>query len=81
MFEKELDVAVRDTLFVKVSHFEDKIRLDVRHYYTSKENEELPSKKGINIPIEDSVILARGILDAYNDTVGGNLSIAGETPA
>ncbi|MFA5808719.1 MAG: hypothetical protein WC935_00095 [Thermoleophilia bacterium] len=36
---------------------------------------------GVTTMLADAKALVRGILDAYNDTVGGNLSIAGETPA
>lgn len=81
MFERELIVSVREPLVVTVSDFKGKIRLDIRHHYDDKEGGSAPSKKGINLPIKDAVILVHGILDAYNDTVGGNLHIAGETPA
>lgn len=78
-FEKRLDTGAREPLYVSVTDFKG-IRLDVRHYYL-KDGSEKPGKRGISLPVGDSVILARAILEAYNETVGGNLSIVGETPA
>lgn len=37
-------------IFVKVSEFKGKTRLDIRHYY-QKDGEWLPTRKGVNLPL------------------------------
>lgn len=80
VYKKRLDIAVREPIHVSVDDFKGRILLDVRHYYVDDEGEK-PGRRGINVPVKDAVELAKAILEAHNETVGGNLSIVGQTPA
>ncbi|MEA4907586.1 MAG: hypothetical protein GYA17_21765 [Chloroflexi bacterium] len=76
MEEKKLisGVAVREKLILQVAEFKGKARLDLRHYYES-EGESLPSKKGINLPLEEVPQLVRDILAIYNEATGSQLGL------
>jgi hypothetical protein len=55
---------------VSTSEYRGVPRIDVRHYWN-----ENPSKKGINLPLEDAMILVNGILQVVNECTDDNFVI------
>lgn len=71
----QMDLDVRDPLVVSVNHFNDQPRLDVRHYYENADGELGPTKKGINVPLDNLLLLIDSILTAYNEATGNRLGV------
>lgn len=70
--KRELDlIDVRNPLFITVSEYKEKPRLDLRHFYTDKDTNELkPTKKGINILLGDVPMLVENLIQAYEEYTG-----------
>jgi len=51
----------RETVKVRKTTFKGKEYLDIRVYITNQEGEEIPTKKGINIPFELAPELKKGL--------------------
>lgn len=61
------DVDTKTPVIVTVSEWKGETRLDARKYYADKGTGELrPTKKGVNVPVDDALAVAQAILDAYN---------------
>jgi hypothetical protein len=69
------DLDVREPLVVSISLFNEQARLDVRHYYENTEGELGPTKKGINVPLDDILPLIDSILLAYTESTGTRLGV------
>lgn len=54
-------------IFVKVSEYKGKTRLDVRHYY-EKDGEWCPTKKGVNLPL----VNASALVAACNEVLAAS---------
>ena len=64
----EVDVDVREPLFVSVEPYKGKLRLDVRHYYDDR-GELRPGKKGINMPWQDRDALLAAVREVIGEPV------------
>jgi hypothetical protein len=65
LFAKELDITVRNPLFVAVSVYRGTMRMDLRHYYEHKQTGSMmPSQRGINFPLEQAILLIKAIQEA-----------------
>lgn len=73
----EADVEVRLPIYVTTSVYKGKDRLSARHFFTPREEPDkvLPTKKGVNVLLEDAPRLAEAILEAYNLATGKELAI------
>ena len=69
------DLDVREPLVISIGLFNERPRLDVRHYYENAEGEMAPTKKGINVPLEDILPLIDSILLAYTESTGKRLGV------
>lgn len=69
------DLDVREPLVVSISLFNEQPRLDVRHYYENAEGELGPTKKGINVPLDNILPLIDAILVAYTESTGQRLGV------
>jgi len=49
-------------------------KLDVRHVWDN-EGEWLPTKKGVNVPVDEAPILIAAMIEAYNAETGGTLKL------
>jgi hypothetical protein len=74
----EANLDIRDPIIVSVSDFKGKPRLDMRHYYETDEGEMSPTRKGVNVPLDDALELIEALVTAYNAATASNLSIAGK---
>lgn len=52
---------------IKLNEFHGKRYLDIREYYTNESNEEVPTKKGISVSIEDADLVLKYIQNVIND--------------
>lgn len=71
--KRELDIDVRDTLLITVSEYKEKMRLDLRHFYTDKNTSDWklkPTKKGVNFLLEDTPIVIAGLIAEYEAAAG-----------
>jgi hypothetical protein len=48
----EIDFSERKKVIINILNIERKIRLDIRTYFYNQNNEWIPTKKGVNVPIE-----------------------------
>jgi len=64
----------RGNLQVSVSEFRGQDRLDVRHLW-EKDGEWRPTKKGVNVPLDEAPIVIEAMIEAYNKATGQNLSL------
>ena len=69
------DLDVREPLVVSIGVFNERARLDVRHYYENAEGELGPTKKGINVPLDDILPLIDAMLVAYTESTGKRLGV------
>jgi hypothetical protein len=69
------DLDVREPLVVSISLFNDQPRLDVRHYYENAEGELGPTRKGINVPLDNILPLIDAMLVAYTESTGQRLGV------
>lgn len=73
--KEELDVRVG------VQRFGGTDRLDVRTWWEPHPGEEAPTKKGVQIPIEDTLVLIDGILKVYAESGRGAYKIVPIEPS
>jgi hypothetical protein len=71
----QADLDTRDPIVVSVNWFKEKPRFDIRHYFENESGEMTPSKKGLNIPLEQTLQLIDAILTAYNEATGSSLAV------
>lgn len=57
---------------VKVSQYNGDLRMDARHVW-QRDGEWLPTKKGVNILLEDTPALVAAICEAYEQETGVSL--------
>lgn len=70
------DIDVREPLHVDVSTLNDKVRMDVRHYWYDKNTDtDKPGKKGINIPLDDVPTLVKAMLMLYCEHTGASIGL------
>lgn len=62
---KSKPITMSQPLIVSISEYQDKTRLDIRHYnHPEGEGDLYPTKKGVSVKIEQAVELIDGILAA-----------------
>lgn len=74
-FTIQANLDIRDPIMISVSDFRGQPRLDIRHFFENSEGALSPTKKGINIPLTDTLALIDSILVAYNDATGKALGV------
>lgn len=62
----EVQKSTGNPVFVAVSEYRGQMRLDLREYYETVVGDQAPSKKGVNLPLDDGLSLVSSIEEVLN---------------
>ena len=69
---KQVDLDSAKDIRVEVSEYKGTTYIGVREWWTPEGQEPARTKKGVNVRLDDALILTQTILDAYNEATGGS---------
>lgn len=73
---RDVDIDILQPIKVEVSEYRGQTNLQVRHWWKPKEHEDLVrTKKGITIPLDDTLVLIQVMLDSYNEATEQHFAI------
>ena len=73
---RDVDIDIPQPIRVEVSEYRERTNLQIRHWWKPDNSDELVrSKKGITIPLDDTLVLMNAVLDLYNEATNQSFKI------
>lgn len=73
---RDVDIDVSQPVRVEVSEYRERTNLQIRHWWEPDgSNDLVRTKKGVTIPLDDTLVLVNAILDLYNEATNQSFEV------